>query len=114
MTVASILSGAIFGNQSSPVSDITIMSATAANLPHLEHVVSQLYYTSLALVVAFIGSLIVAIYPHPYIILPVLIIVEIGLYLLIAKYNDDIKAFFQGLKSGRKRIPLKAITLNSK
>ena len=91
ISVASILGGGIFGNQSSPVSDITIMSATAANVPHLEHVISQLYYTGLAVVIAFIGSLLISIYPHPIVILPMLIIVEIAIYLLITKYADKLK-----------------------
>ena len=89
ISIAAILGGGIFGNQSSPVSDITIMSATAANVPHLEHVISQLYYTGLAVVIAFFGSLLVSIYPYPVVVLPLLIIVEIGVYLLIVKMWGD-------------------------
>ena len=112
ISIASILGGGIFGNQSSPVSDITIMSATAANVPHLEHVISQLYYTSLAVVLAFIGSLLISIYPQPLVILPMLIVVEIVLYLLIAKHANRIKQFMQNLLPGKKRKRAKEVVLS--
>jgi Na+/H+ antiporter NhaC len=53
-TVASILTGAIFGDQCSPISGTSVMSALASRCPLTAHVTTQLPY---ALVVAFISIL---------------------------------------------------------
>lgn len=50
MTIASVLSGSVFGDHCSPISDTTIMSALSVNCDQLAHVRTQLPY---ALVVAF-------------------------------------------------------------
>ncbi len=42
--VAAVLSGAVFGDHASPISDTTILSSTGAGCPHLEHVATQLPY----------------------------------------------------------------------
>ncbi|HNQ97925.1 MAG TPA: Na+/H+ antiporter NhaC family protein, partial [Treponemataceae bacterium] len=44
ISVSAVLSGAIFGDHSSPISDTTILSSTGAGCPHLEHVSTQLPY----------------------------------------------------------------------
>jgi tetracycline resistance efflux pump len=88
ITVASIMGGGIFGHQSSPVADITIMSATGANAPHLEHVLTQLYYTGFVTIFAFFGSLVVSLYPGNYFILPIFIFLEIFVLVLVLKYKN--------------------------
>ncbi|MBQ4133666.1 MAG: Na+/H+ antiporter NhaC family protein, partial [Desulfovibrionaceae bacterium] len=42
------LSGAVFGDHASPISDTTILSSAGASCPHLEHVETQLPYASFA------------------------------------------------------------------
>ncbi len=44
ISVAAVLSGAVFGDHASPISDTTILSSTGAGCPHLEHVSTQLPY----------------------------------------------------------------------
>lgn len=44
-TVASILGGAVWGNQSSPIADSCIMSSVASGSDHNDHVYTQLGYT---------------------------------------------------------------------
>ncbi len=46
--VAAVLSGGIFGDHSSPISDTTIISSMAAATDHIDHVRTQLPYASLA------------------------------------------------------------------
>ncbi len=56
--VAAALSGGIFGDHSSPISDTTIISSLAAATDHIDHVRTQLPYAliaALAASVAFIG-----------------------------------------------------------
>lgn len=49
IALASVLSGAVFGDHCSPISDTTILSSTGAKCHHIDHVSSQIPY---ALVVA--------------------------------------------------------------
>ncbi len=46
--VAAVLSGGIFGDHSSPISDTTIISSMAAATDHIDHVRTQLPYAALA------------------------------------------------------------------
>lgn len=44
MSAGAVLTGAIFGDHCSPISDTTILSSMGASCDHLEHVKTQLYY----------------------------------------------------------------------
>lgn len=50
--VASVLSGAVFGDHCSPISDTTILSSQACRCDHISHVVTQMPY---AVVVGFVS-----------------------------------------------------------
>jgi tetracycline resistance efflux pump len=54
LVLASVLSGGVFGDHSSPISDTTIVSSMASACDHIDHVKTQLPYAltaaSLALV----------------------------------------------------------------
>jgi len=52
LNVGSVLTGAIFGDHCSPISDTTILSSMGSACDHIDHVRTQLYY---ALAVAFIA-----------------------------------------------------------
>ncbi len=53
--LAAALSGGIFGDHASPISDTTIVSSLAAATDHIAHVRTQLPYASLAATVAALG-----------------------------------------------------------
>jgi tetracycline resistance efflux pump len=57
--VAAVLSGGVFGDHASPISDTTIISSMAAATDHIDHVRTQLPYALLAAAVATIGFAIV-------------------------------------------------------
>lgn len=44
LSVGAVLSGAVFGDHTSPISDTTILSSAGAGCPHLEHVTTQIPY----------------------------------------------------------------------
>ena len=54
-TVGAIVSGAIFGDQNSPISDSVILTAKISGVNIISHVKTQIPYTGLALAMAFIG-----------------------------------------------------------
>lgn len=53
-TLASVLSGAVFGDHCSPLSDTTILSSIASAADHIDHVRTQLPYASLCATVAIL------------------------------------------------------------
>ena len=58
LTVSAIVSGAVFGDNGSPISDTTVLSAAGASCPHLEHVATQFPYALIAAVSSGLGILI--------------------------------------------------------
>ncbi|MCH3918218.1 MAG: Na+/H+ antiporter NhaC family protein [Spirochaetia bacterium] len=69
-TVGSVLSGSIFGDHCSPISDTTIISSTFAGSDHMDHVTTQIPYALFAAVIAIIGYFLMLIGLHWAIILP--------------------------------------------
>ncbi len=59
-TVAAVMDGSIFGDHCSPLSDTTILSATACECPLLAHTRTQLPYALAAVSVAAAGYLVVS------------------------------------------------------
>ncbi|MCU0414229.1 MAG: Na+/H+ antiporter NhaC family protein, partial [Ignavibacteriaceae bacterium] len=62
LSIAAVLSGSVFGDHCSPISDTTIVSSMASACDHIDHVRTQLpYAVSIAIASAllfwFIGSL---------------------------------------------------------
>lgn len=57
-TIGAVLSGSVFGDHSSPISDTTIMSSMASAADHIDHVRTQLPYAiAVAIVAVFFGYL---------------------------------------------------------
>ncbi|MDC7241299.1 MAG: Na+/H+ antiporter NhaC family protein [Spirochaetales bacterium] len=52
--MGSVLTGAVFGDHCSPISDTTILSSSASGADHLDHVTTQAPYAATAAVVALI------------------------------------------------------------
>jgi Na+/H+ antiporter NhaC len=70
-TVGSILSGSIFGDHCSPISDTTIVSSTFAGSDHMDHVTSQIPYAVFAAVVAIFGYILMLVGLPWFLILPI-------------------------------------------
>ena len=61
ISIAAVIGGAIFGDNTSPISDSTILSATGAGCPILEHVATQMPYAVLVAISAACGFLVAGI-----------------------------------------------------
>ena len=57
LIIAAVISGGIFGDHASPISDTTIISSMAAGCDHVEHVRTQLPYALIGGILASIGFL---------------------------------------------------------
>jgi len=66
--IAAVLSGGVFGDHCSPISDTTIMSSTGGACPHIEHVNTQLPYALTAAITSLIGFLMLGFFNHPLLI----------------------------------------------
>jgi Na+/H+ antiporter NhaC len=58
LVIAAVISGGIFGDHSSPISDTTIISSMAAGCDHVEHVRTQLPYAMLGGMLASVAFLV--------------------------------------------------------
>ncbi|RLV58487.1 Na+/H+ antiporter NhaC family protein [Parashewanella curva] len=56
--LASVLSGSVFGDHCSPISDTTILSSTGASCHHIDHVTTQLPYALMSATITMFGYLV--------------------------------------------------------
>ena len=60
--LAAVLSGAVFGDHASPISDTTVVASMASGTDHIEHVRTQLPYAVISAGIAAIGFYLVGIF----------------------------------------------------
>ena len=73
LVLAAVLSGGIFGDHASPISDTTILSSIGAGCHHVEHVRTQLPYAATAGVAATVGFLLAGMWPGAWTVVPMLV-----------------------------------------
>ena len=74
VVVGAVLSGGLFGDHASPVSETTILSSTGAGTTPLAHFRTQMPYATLNGAIAFGGFLAAGLQPVPGIVLPLLLL----------------------------------------
>ena len=86
-----VLTGAIFGDHCSPISDTTILSSMGTSCNHIDHVQTQIYYAIfVACVTIFIGYIPAGLGVPWYICIPVgIVVMFIGLRILGEKVDFD-------------------------
>ncbi|MCA9765873.1 MAG: Na+/H+ antiporter NhaC family protein [Carnobacterium sp.] len=79
MTSGAVLTGAIFGDHCSPISDTTILSSMGAGVDHLDHVKTQLLYALVVGVISVLfGFIPVGLGLSIWIVMPVALLATIG------------------------------------
>lgn len=98
VTIAAVLSGGLFGDHCSPISDTTILSSTSANCNHIEHVRTQLPYALIAAIGSFIGYLVAGFMGGVWVVtLPIAIIATVILYFIASKlWGESIPKHIEG------------------
>lgn len=86
VTIGAVLSGGLFGDHCSPVSDTTILSASGANCELMNHTLTQLPYAAICAVVSFFGFMAAAV-TESILVTLVCILVMAVIYLVLAKYK---------------------------
>ena len=60
--LAAVLSGSVFGDHASPISDPTVVSSMAAATDHIDHVRTQLPYALISAGLAAVGFLLLGLF----------------------------------------------------
>ncbi len=87
LTIAAVLSGGLFGDHTSPISDTTVLASIGADCAHIAHVHTQFYYALLTGSVAFATYLVAGLYTTPFIILPSLVVLFVVIHLINLRYG---------------------------
>ena len=86
VSTSAVLTGAIFGDHCSPISDTTILSSTGAGCDHIEHVRTQIWYSIFVGVIAILfGYIPAGLGLNPFISIPLAIIAMIVFMLTFGK-----------------------------
>ena len=86
VTIGAVLSGGLFGDHCSPVSDTTILSASGANCELMNHTWTQLPYSILCAAVAFVGFIAASV-TESVIVTIVCAAVMAAAYLILTKFK---------------------------
>ncbi len=90
-TLAAVLTGAIFGDHCSPLSDTTILSSTGSGSDHIDHVRTQIPYALTGAIVAGVFGFIPAgLGVHPLISIVLGVLALIVLVKLVGKSTQDV------------------------
>ena len=92
VAVSATLSGAVFGDHCSPISDTTILSSTGAGCNHMDHVSTQLPYACFVAGVSFFGYIVAGITNNLFITLTFSIVSFVVLLYLMHRYFANDKA----------------------
>lgn len=82
VTIGSILSGGLFGDHVSPISDTTILASAGSGCSHIEHVKTQFYYAAINGVIS-LGTFLIGGFFQSYIVLVVAIILQLTILTVI-------------------------------
>lgn len=82
VTIAAVLSGGLFGDHCSPVSDTTILSATAANCTLIDHMKTQLPYALICGLISIVGYLLAGLFDNVIITLICIVLLFVIYYFL--------------------------------
>ena len=91
MSAGAVLTGAIFGDHVSPISDTTILSSMGAGSDHIDHVKTQIYYAlPVALITIFLGYIPVGLGVSVWLVLPMSILAVILMVRFVGKPVDQV------------------------
>jgi len=89
LTIAAVLSGGLFGDHTSPISDTTVLASMGAGCPHLDHVTTQLVYAlfiGFMTVMCFVAA---AIFQSPMVVLFMMVIQFVIIRLMMRLYGKN-------------------------
>lgn len=79
LTIAAVLSGGLFGDHCSPISDTTVLASVGADCNHLSHVVTQGAYAGLTGLVTLLAYWMAGVYESPYVLLIAIVVLVVAM-----------------------------------
>ena len=79
LTIAAVLSGGLFGDHCSPISDTTVLASVGAGCNHLSHVTTQGAYAGLTGVVTMLAYWMGGVYESPYVLLIAVVVLFVAM-----------------------------------
>ena len=87
LTIAAVLSGGLFGDHVSPISDTTVLASVGAECDHLKHVTTQAAYAGVTGLVALFSFALAGFYETPYVLLVSIVVLFIIMSFLMKALN---------------------------
>ncbi len=89
LTIAAVLSGGLFGDHVSPISDTTVLASVGAECAHLDHVSTQAAYAGVTGLVAFIAYGIAGAYETPMVLPIAVVMLFLSMYFLMQVFGES-------------------------
>jgi len=87
LTIAAVLSGGLFGDHVSPISDTTVLASIGAECDHLEHVTTQAAYAGITGLVTLFAFGFAGVYESPYVLPVSLCLLFVAISVLMRALN---------------------------
>ena len=90
LTIAAVLSGGLFGDHVSPISDTTVLASVGADCNHLDHVTTQAAYAGLTGLITIIAYWMAGIYETPYVLLVAIVLLLISMNMTMRLFGEEL------------------------
>lgn len=90
LTIAAVLSGGLFGDHCSPISDTTVLASVGADCPHLNHVTTQGAYAVLTGAVTMLAYWMAGIYETPYVLGIAVVVLFVAMTAAMRLFGQDV------------------------
>lgn len=89
LTIAAVLSGGLFGDHTSPISDTTVLASMGAGCAHIDHVTTQFAYAALNGFMTMLAFIVAGFYQSPYIVFLIIVVQFISIRLAMNAFGKD-------------------------
>ena len=91
LTIAAVLSGGLFGDHVSPISDTTVLASAGAECDHLSHVSTQAAYAGVTGFVAFFAFGLAGVYESPYVLVISIAVLFVIMSILMKVLGSEVE-----------------------
>jgi Na+/H+ antiporter NhaC len=89
LTIAAVLSGGLFGDHCSPISDTTVLASVGADCNHLSHVITQGAYAGLTGLVTLLAYAMAGVYETPLVLVVAVVVLAIAMTTAMRLFGSE-------------------------
>ena len=90
LTIAAVLSGGLFGDHASPISDTTVLASVGADCNHLSHVTTQAAYAGLTGMVTILAYWMAGVYETPYVLGIAIVVLFVSMTVMMRFFGEEV------------------------